>query len=107
MDWLNLMTYDLHGPWEGTGPAAHHANLYSDPKDPSPLQRSADKAVDYYTQHGLPGSQTVLGVPFYAHGWTGVAVGKQGGLYQCGHRGHRRLHLQRGLPAARQGLHRP
>ncbi|MFI9332718.1 glycoside hydrolase family 18 protein [Kitasatospora sp. NPDC052868] len=82
IDWLNLMTYDLHGPWEGTGPTAHHANLYSDPKDPSPLQRSADRAVDFYAQHGLPGSKTVLGVPFYAHGWTGVSAGGSNGLYQ-------------------------
>ncbi|MCG6493631.1 glycoside hydrolase family 18 protein [Kitasatospora sp. A2-31] len=82
IDWLNLMTYDLHGPWEGKGPANHHANLYADPSDPEPRRRSADGAVQYYTRHGLPAAKTVLGVPFYAHGWTGVPAGDRGGLYQ-------------------------
>ncbi|MFD5088659.1 glycoside hydrolase family 18 protein [Kitasatospora sp. NPDC058406] len=82
VDWLNLMTYDLHGPWEGKGPANHHANLYSDPTDSDARQRSADKAVDHYAQRGLPSRQTVLGTPFYGHGWTGVPAGARHGLYQ-------------------------
>ncbi|MFE6872050.1 glycoside hydrolase family 18 protein [Kitasatospora sp. NPDC057692] len=82
VDWLNLMTYDLHGPWEGKGPANHQAPLYSDPTDPDARQRSADKAVDHYAQRGLPSQQTVLGAPFYGHGWTGVPAGSRGGLYQ-------------------------
>ncbi|MFE2725085.1 glycoside hydrolase family 18 protein [Kitasatospora sp. NPDC059327] len=82
VDWLNLMTYDLHGPWEGKGPTNHQANLYSDPTDPEPRQRSADKAVDHYAARGLPSRQTVLGAPFYGHGWTGVPAGSRNGLYQ-------------------------
>ncbi|MFJ2188144.1 glycoside hydrolase family 18 protein [Kitasatospora sp. NPDC087861] len=82
VDWLNLMTYDLHGPWEGKGPANHQANLYSDPTDPEPRQRSADKAVVHYQERGLPSEQIVLGAPLYGHGWTGVAPGERGGLYQ-------------------------
>ncbi|WP_031075638.1 glycoside hydrolase family 18 protein [Streptomyces sp. NRRL WC-3742] len=82
VDWLNLMTYDLHGPWEGKGPANHQANLYSDPSDPEPRQRSADKAAEHYQERGLPGGQLVLGAPLYGHGWTGVAPGQRGGLYQ-------------------------
>ncbi|MFJ2808779.1 glycoside hydrolase family 18 protein [Kitasatospora sp. NPDC087271] len=82
VDWLNLMTYDLHGPWEGKGPANHQANLYSDPADPDARRRSADTAVDHYQERGLPAEQIVLGAPLYGHGWTGVAPGKRGGLYQ-------------------------
>ncbi|MFJ9612096.1 glycoside hydrolase family 18 protein [Kitasatospora sp. NPDC101176] len=82
VDWLNVMTYDLHGPWEGTGPANHQANLYSDPTDPEPRRRSADAAVVHYQERGLPSEQTVLGAPLYGHGWTGVAAGGRGGLYQ-------------------------
>ncbi|MFJ4673363.1 glycoside hydrolase family 18 protein [Kitasatospora purpeofusca] len=82
VDWLNLMTYDLHGPWEGKGPANHQANLYADPTDPDARQRSADKAVVHYGERGLPSRQTVLGAPFYGHGWTGVPAGNRGGLYQ-------------------------
>ncbi|MFJ5117676.1 glycoside hydrolase family 18 protein [Kitasatospora sp. NPDC088548] len=82
IDWLNLMTYDLHGPWEGKGPTNHQANLYSDPHDPEPRQRSADKAVDHYAQLGLPSQQTVLGTPLYGHGWTNVPAGNRNGLHQ-------------------------
>ncbi|MFE7564243.1 glycoside hydrolase family 18 protein [Kitasatospora sp. NPDC057500] len=82
VDWLNLMTYDLHGPWEGKGPTNHHSPLYSDPTDPDARQRSSDKAVDHYAQRGLPSQQTVLGTPFYGHGWTGVPAGSRNGLYQ-------------------------
>ncbi|MFJ8624075.1 glycoside hydrolase family 18 protein [Kitasatospora sp. NPDC093550] len=82
VDWLNLMTYDLHGPWEGKGPASHQANLYADPADPDPHRRSADQAVDHYQERGLPAEQLVLGAPLYGHGWTGVAPGGRGGLFQ-------------------------
>ncbi|GAB7183176.1 glycoside hydrolase family 18 protein [Kitasatospora sp. Ki12] len=82
VDWLNVMTYDLHGPWEGTGPANHQANLYPDPADPDPRRRSADTAVTHYQERGLPARQLVLGAPLYGHGWTGVAPGDRGGLYQ-------------------------
>ncbi|BFV59292.1 hypothetical protein KCMC57_up43960 [Kitasatospora sp. CMC57] len=83
-DWLNLMTYDLHGPWEGAGPTAHQANLFADGADPSPKQLSGDRVVRHYLDRGLPARQAVLGVPFYAHGWTGVQPGPKGdGLYQA------------------------
>ncbi|MFJ7246435.1 glycoside hydrolase family 18 protein [Kitasatospora sp. NPDC098652] len=82
VDWLNLMTYDLHGPWEGKGPTDHQANLYSDPADPDARQRSADAAVTHYQERGLPSRQLVLGAPLYGHGWTGVAPGGRGGLHQ-------------------------
>ncbi|MBD0691530.1 glycoside hydrolase family 18 protein [Streptomyces sp. CBMA123] len=82
VDWLNLMAYDLHGPWEGKGPTDHQANLYSDPADPDPRRRSADSAVTHYQERGLPSEQLVLGAPLYGHGWTGVAPGPRGGLYQ-------------------------
>ncbi|MEV8099371.1 glycoside hydrolase family 18 protein [Kitasatospora sp. NPDC085879] len=84
VDWLNLMTYDLHGPWEAQGPTNHQANLYSDPADPSPQNAglSADKVVRHYLAKGLPPAKAVLGVPFYGYGWTGVPDGGRAGLYQ-------------------------
>ncbi|MEV7181747.1 glycoside hydrolase family 18 protein [Kitasatospora sp. NPDC093679] len=84
VDWLNLMTYDLHGPWEAQGPTDHQANLYSDPADPSPANAgySADRVVRHYLAKGLPAAKAVLGVPFYGYGWTGVPDGGRAGLYQ-------------------------
>ncbi|MGW2396620.1 glycoside hydrolase family 18 protein [Kitasatospora sp. NPDC001664] len=83
VDWLNLMTYDLHGPWEGKGPTNNQAPLFAVKGDPAPVQRSADKAVRHYIDKGLPARQTVVGVPFYSHTWTGVQPGPKGdGLFQ-------------------------
>ncbi|MFL5702228.1 MAG: glycoside hydrolase family 18 protein, partial [Ktedonobacteraceae bacterium] len=36
LDWINLMTYDYHGPWETNGPTNFNAPLYGSPNDPSP-----------------------------------------------------------------------
>ncbi|MEU9131028.1 glycoside hydrolase family 18 protein [Kitasatospora sp. NPDC048540] len=84
VDWLNLMTYDLHGTWEAQGPTDHNANLYSDRADPATDNRgySADRVVRHYLEKGLPARQAVLGVPFYGYGWTGVPAGPKAGLYQ-------------------------
>ncbi|MEV4614507.1 glycoside hydrolase family 18 protein [Kitasatospora sp. NPDC049258] len=84
VDWLNLMTYDLHGTWEAQGPTDHNANLYSDRDDPATDNRgySADRVVRHYLDAGLPAAKTVLGVPFYGYGWTGVPAGGRAGLYQ-------------------------
>ena len=85
VDWLNLMTYDLHGSWEAQGPTDHQANLFSDPADPSPQNAgySADRVVRHYLAEGLPAAKAVLGVPFYGYGWTGVPDGGRAGLYQA------------------------
>jgi len=85
VDWLNLMTYDLHGSWEAQGPTDHHANLYSDSADVAADNNgySADRVVRHYLDRGLPAEKAVLGVPFYGYGWTGVAAGDKHGLYQA------------------------
>ncbi|MFJ1701834.1 glycoside hydrolase family 18 protein [Kitasatospora sp. NPDC088346] len=84
VDWLNLMTYDLHGSWETLGPTDHNANLYSDRRDPAAENRgySADRVVRHYLDKGLPPAKAVLGVPFYGYGWTGVPAGSAYGLHQ-------------------------
>jgi chitinase len=72
LDWINVMAYDVHGPWETTGPANHHAPLYQSPCD---LESSdwGDKAIRAYLAAGVAPGKLLLGVPFYGHGWRGVA----------------------------------
>ena len=84
VDWLNLMTYDLHGSWETLGPTNHNANLYADKADPAADNKfySADRVVQHYLDAGLPPQKAVLGVPFYGYGWTGVPAGTRNGLFQ-------------------------
>ncbi len=84
LDWINLMTYDFHGGWEGR--TGHNAPLYaqSDDDHPDALVRSSfniDSAVSAYLEQGVPPTKLVLGVPFYGRSWAGVGSAN-GGLYQ-------------------------
>ena len=82
LDFINLMAYDFHGPWDTI--TNLHAPLNGDPADPSYTQGLyADHAIQDYLTRGVPPSKLVLGVPFFAHGWSGVSAGPDGnGLYQ-------------------------
>jgi chitinase len=73
LDWVNVMAYDFHGPWETSGPANHHAPLRQSPCDGDGADWGA-KAIEYYLAKGVLPSQLLLGVPFYGHGWKGVAA---------------------------------
>ncbi len=75
LDWINLMSYDLHGPWENV--ANHHACLYSRPGDPL----STQAAIDTWLQLGTPAHKLVLGIPFYGYAWRGVGP-TNNGLFQ-------------------------
>jgi chitinase len=77
LDFINIMTYDFHGSWTPT--TGHHTNLYESPLDTSGL--SSRKAVEYHLDAGVPAEKLVLGVAFYARGWSGVSP-VQNGLYQ-------------------------
>lgn len=94
LDWMNVMTFDMHGPWETTGPTNNQSNLFPSPFDPAPRatpsnpypnngEISTAEVVANYVLHGVAPNKIVISVPYYAHGWTGVAPGPRGdGLYQ-------------------------
>ncbi|MDN3024134.1 glycoside hydrolase family 18 protein [Streptomyces sp. S.PB5] len=83
LDLGNIMTYDMHGAWEGTGPTNFNAPLYRSAADPADgTGMTADDAITTYIGKGFPANKITLGVPFYARGWTGVASGGKNGLYQ-------------------------
>ncbi|GHO69874.1 hypothetical protein KSC_087660 [Ktedonobacter sp. SOSP1-52] len=84
LDWVDLMTYDMHGAWNATGPTDFNAPLYADPADPSapPANSySIDHAVTDYLAAGIPASKIVMGMPIYGRGWTNVP-NVNNGLYQ-------------------------
>lgn len=54
-DWVNLMIYDLTGPWAPGNPGPH-----------SPFDW-AQQCLQYWNDQGLPGSRQTLGVPFYGY----------------------------------------
>jgi chitinase len=73
LDWINVMAYDFHGSWEPNGPTNHAAALYQSRCEP--VQGDwGDKAIRAYLDAGVPASKLLLGVPFYGHGWRGVAA---------------------------------
>lgn len=65
LDWINLMTYDLHGPWGDSDNKVtnHHAALYP-PAEGNP-ELSVYSAVKYYLEQGVPSDKVVLGMPLY------------------------------------------
>ena len=59
VDKINLMTYDMAGSWEeNTG---HHTALLG--------EVSADTAVQYLLEQGVPSEKITIGSPLYSHGW--------------------------------------
>jgi len=57
-DWINLMVYDLTGPWTPNDPGPHSPYSY------------AVSSIDYWTQQGLTKDRMTLGVPFYGYDFT-------------------------------------
>ena len=96
LDYADVMTYDMHGGWETTGPTNFQDPLHNSPNDPSTAiapgneKYNVDTAIkawttglsDYSIPGGFPASKLVMGFPFYYRGWTGVAAGSNHGLYQ-------------------------
>ena len=75
LDYGNLLTYDMHGPWNATGPADFNAPLFCDPRDPSLAPANTyciNHAVVDFLKAGFPAHKLVLGIPLYGHGWTNV-----------------------------------
>jgi chitinase len=96
LDYADVMTYDMHGGWETTGPTNLQDPLYNSPNDPSAAippgseKYNIDTSIkawtsglsDYSIPGGFPASKIVMGFPFYYRGWTGVTAGSNHGLYQ-------------------------
>ncbi|MCP2246050.1 chitinase [Lentzea aerocolonigenes] len=89
LDYLNVMSYDLHGSWNHfVGP---NAALYDDGKDgelsaggvyTAPQYEgmgylNTDWAYHYY-RGAMQAGRINIGVPFYSRGWQGVTGGTNG-----------------------------
>lgn len=85
MDFINVMTYDFHGGWEGTGPTDFQSHLYEDPASPYngtvAGAYNGNNAIMKLLGAGVPAKKLTLGIPFYGRGWTGV-TNANNGLYQ-------------------------
>ncbi|XP_045221380.2 acidic mammalian chitinase [Macaca fascicularis] len=66
LDYIHVMTYDLHGPWEGyTG---ENSPLYKYPTDTgSNAYLNVDYAINYWKNNGAPAEKLIVGFPAYGH----------------------------------------
>ncbi len=78
LDWINIMTFDFHGPWGGEGDPVTHFNtaLHSASDDPLPEPiRSTfnlEAAVEAYLTLGVPAEKLHPGLAFYGRGFGNV-----------------------------------
>ncbi|GAB7349047.1 hypothetical protein MBLNU459_g8013t1 [Dothideomycetes sp. NU459] len=64
LDWFNIMTYDIHGTWDGNNPYTSavvqaHTNL-----------TEIDAAMDLLWRNNIDSSKVVLGLGFYGRAFT-------------------------------------
>lgn len=62
-DFVNLMSYDLHGGWESK--TGIHAGLYSSSLDPS--SANVDCSVKLLLNKGVPRDKLIMGIPAYGN----------------------------------------
>lgn len=67
MDFINLMTYDLHGSWDGK--TGQNAPLFRGATDTN-QELSQDACVRAWIEAGASPSKLFLGVAFYGRSFT-------------------------------------
>lgn len=79
LDYVTLMSYDLHGTWDNYTDL--HAPLYCN-EDPSPQYKlSVNSAVNAWLNRSFPADKLILGIPFYGYLFQSVNPNNNG-LYQ-------------------------
>jgi len=69
LDFVNMMTYDMHGAWNET--TNHQSALYQNPALPDDGY-TVDSAVKFFESYGIDSNKILIGSPFYTRGWKGV-----------------------------------
>ncbi len=79
LDYANLMTYDIHGIWDGY--TDFNAPLHNN-SDTSPQYKwSVEASVNAWLNAGIPANKLVVGIPFYGDIYNSVNNANNG-LYQ-------------------------
>ncbi|XP_036765502.2 chitotriosidase-1 isoform X2 [Manis pentadactyla] len=69
LDFISLMTYDLHGSWEKT--TGHNSPLYKrQGESGAAAEFNVDFAVQQWLQKGAPANKLILGMPTYGRSFT-------------------------------------
>lgn len=69
LDFINIMTYDLRGPWDGK--ADHHAPIEARPTDSWAFRALNTKnGIEKWIEKGAPREKLIMGIPFYGRTFT-------------------------------------
>ncbi|NLK65501.1 MAG: hypothetical protein GX289_10460 [Tissierellia bacterium] len=80
LDYVNLMTYDIHGPWDTY--SDFNSPLYNNDDKSYQYKISIDSSVKAWLNAGLPADKLIVGIPFYGYLYT-VSKNTNNGLYQA------------------------
>ncbi len=80
-NYVDLMAYDYAGPWQNV--TGFVAPLYTTKYAIDPTF-NVDWTVDAYLAAGVPANKILIGIPFYAYGWTAVVDAGQHGQFEVG-----------------------
>ena len=79
LDYVNIMTYDLHGHWDMY--SDFNSPLYDNKDQSGQYKVSIDSSVTSWLNAGLPQDKLVVGVPFYGYKYD-ILEDINDGLYQ-------------------------
>jgi len=68
LDFINIMTYDMHGAWDST--TNHQSALYANSDAVDDL--NIDSVIEKFASYGVDKKKLIIGTPFYSRGWKGV-----------------------------------
>lgn len=79
LDYVNIMTYDIHGPWDSY--SDFNSPLFNNDDQSFQYKISIASSVEAWLNAGLPSDKLVVGVPFYGYKYD-VLNNTNDGLYQ-------------------------
>ncbi len=79
LNFVQIMTYDLHGPWREEGHfshCGHNSPLNETSSDPiDGKEMSYARFVGYWEEQGIPRAKLIVGIPCYGHGFAVAKLG--------------------------------
>ncbi|XP_042535116.1 chitinase-3-like protein 2 isoform X2 [Dipodomys spectabilis] len=71
VDFINLLSFDFHGPWEKPLVTGHNSPLRKGQLDKgSGSYYNVEYAVGYWIHKGMPAEKVIMGIPTYGHSFT-------------------------------------
>ncbi|KAM5256079.1 chitinase-3-like protein 2 [Ctenodactylus gundi] len=71
LDFINLLSFDFHGPWEKPLVTGHNSPLGKGQKDGGTSSYyNVEYAVKYWIYKGMPAEKVVMGIPAYGRSFT-------------------------------------